>query len=119
MATIPQRSKKGLEADRIKAYFRVVQNPSKTTRNRLLIFSTKSGVTPVLKILKGNGFIPPRTRFQPVSWSAFLEAYKSVWYCDFTIVFDAKGSQIFIFNIIDGATRRLVLSNATLNPNRI
>ena len=91
MATIPQRSKKGLEADRIKAYFRVVQNPSKTTR----------------------------TRFQPVSWSAFLEAYKSVWYCDFTIVFDAKGSQIFIFNIIDGATRQLVLSNATLNPTRI
>ena len=86
--------------------------------NELKVIGIRVSKTTVLKILKENGFVPPRTKFQPVSWSAFLDACKSVWYCDFTTVFDAKGLQIFIFNIIDGATRQLVLSNVTLNPTR-
>ncbi len=86
--------------------------------NELRILGIKVSKTTVLKILKDNGLIPPRTRFQPVSWSVFLKAYRSVWYADFTTIFDPRGSQIFIFNIIDGATRQLVLSNATLNPTK-
>lgn len=84
--------------------------------NELKMLGIKVSKTTVSKILRENGFIPPRTRFTPISWSTFLSVYKSVWFVDFTTVFDVKGSQIFIFNVIDSFSRKLILSNATLNP---
>lgn len=86
--------------------------------NELKILGIMVSKTTVLKVLRKNGFVPPKTRCHPISWTTFLRTYKTVWFADFTTVFDAKGCQVFIFNIIDGATRQLVLTNATLNPNR-
>ena len=85
--------------------------------NELRVLGIKVSKTTVSKILRENGFVPPRTRFAPISWSTFLAVYKSVWYIDFMTVFDVKGHQIFILNIIDSISRKLILSNATTNPN--
>jgi len=69
-------------------------------------------------ILRDNGFIPPRTRFTPITWSAFYAHHKHLWQIDLTSVFDCQGLQIFIFAAIDFESRTLVSINATLNPTR-
>jgi hypothetical protein len=48
----------------------------------------------ILKILKENGFVPPRTRFVPPPWEYFLKSFKRHWAMDFTTVFDKMGLQI-------------------------
>jgi len=55
----------------------------------------------VLKILRENGFVLPRTRFAPPSWKSVLDSFCRYWAMDFTTVFDSKGIQIFIFAIIE------------------
>ncbi len=61
--------------------------------------------------------IPPRTRFTPPPWKAVWNAYKEIWGVDFTTVFDVKGTQLFVFNVINCVTRELILSNVTTNPD--
>ena len=64
------------------------------------------------------GFVPPKTRFEPPSWSSLLNTLPRYWAIDFTCVFDAKSIQIFILAIIEVPSRRLVLINSTPNPTR-
>ena len=72
----------------------------------------------VRKILKDNGFFPPKLKFAPPSWSALLSPYKSVFAMDFTCVIDAFGKQVFVLVILDHLKRELVLLNATYSPSR-
>lgn len=72
----------------------------------------------VLKILRENGFVPPRTRFAPPSWSSVFDSLRRHWAMDFTTVFDGKGRQIFIFAIIEVPSRKLILINSTTNPTK-
>jgi hypothetical protein len=72
----------------------------------------------VLKILRENGFVPPRTKFSPLSWKALYEAYSRFWSMDFTTVFDVMGVQIFIFVIIEIPSRQLIRISVTTNPDR-
>ena len=72
----------------------------------------------VLKILRENGFIPPRTRFTPPPWSTVLDSLCRHWAMDFTTVFDSSGIQIFIFAIIEVPSRKLILINSTTNPTK-
>ena len=72
----------------------------------------------VLKVLRCNGFVPPRTRFAPPSWHSILESLDRYWAMDFTTVFDSKGVQIFIFSILEVPSRRLIHINATANPTQ-
>lgn len=74
--------------------------------------------TTVAQILRENGLIPPRTRMTPMSWSAFYNHHKHLWAVDFTCIFDNKGRQLFIFPILDIASRTLVQINLTANPDR-
>ena len=83
----------------------------------LALLGIKVSKTTVAKILKINGFIPPKTRMTQVSWKAFFENHKHIWAIDFHCVHDIKGNQVFVFVIIDIITRELVSINATLNPN--
>jgi putative transposase len=70
----------------------------------------------VARILKTNGFVPPRTRMTPIGWGAFIQNHKHIFQLDFTTVFDIKGRQIFILGIIDYHARFLFSLVATLNP---
>ena len=72
----------------------------------------------VLKILRENGFIPPRTKFASPSWRSVLDSFCRYWAMDFTTVFDSKGIQIFIFAIIEVPSRKVILINSTVNPTR-
>ena len=72
----------------------------------------------VLKILRENGFVPPRTKFAPPSWSSLLDSYSRFWSMDFTTVFDIFGVQIFIFVIIEVPSRKLIQISATTNPHK-
>ena len=72
----------------------------------------------VLKILRVNGFVPPKTRFTPPSWRSVLDSLHRYWAMDFTTVFDSKGIQLFIFTIIEVPSRKLILINSTANPTR-
>jgi transposase InsO family protein len=72
----------------------------------------------LLKILRVNGFLPPRTRFTPPSWSSVLDSFRRYWAMDFTTVFDSKGIPLFIFVMIEVPSRKLILINSTANPNR-
>lgn len=72
----------------------------------------------VLKILRENGFVPPRTKFASPSWRSVLDSFCRYWAMDFTTVFDSKGIQIFIFAIIEVLSRRLIQINSTVNPTR-
>lgn len=72
----------------------------------------------VRNILKKNGFIPPKTRFAPISWEAFFAHHSHIWQIDLTSVFDSFGRQIFIFAAIDFESRIIPIINATFNPTR-
>ena len=72
----------------------------------------------VLKILKENGFEPPKLRFAPPTWRSVLNSLDRHWAMDFTTVFDREGIQIFIFSIIEVPSRQLILINATANPTK-
>jgi transposase InsO family protein len=72
----------------------------------------------VAKILRKNGFLPPKTRVTPISWNAFFHHHKHIWSIDFTCVHDIFGNQVFIFVVLDEISRELVSINATLNPGR-
>jgi putative transposase len=72
----------------------------------------------VLKILKENGLVPPKKKFTPPSWRSLFDCYSRIWGIDFTTVFDVKGNQLFIFNILDWSTRKLIISTPTMNPTR-
>lgn len=73
----------------------------------------------VLKILKEHGFIPPKTKFAPPSWKSLLNSYSRFWSMDFTTVFDAKGTQLFVFAIIEYPSRLLIQIGVTTNPNKL
>jgi transposase InsO family protein len=72
----------------------------------------------VLKILRENGFEPPKLRFAPPTWRSVLDSFSRHWAMDFTTVFDRNGLQIFIFSILEVPSRQLILINATANPTR-
>ena len=72
----------------------------------------------ILKILRANGFSPPRTKFAPPPWGSVLSSFSRYWSMDFTCVFDMGGLQIFIFAIIEVLSRRLILINATTKPTK-
>jgi len=72
----------------------------------------------VLKILRINGFVPPRTRFTPPSWRSVLDSLHRYWAMDFTTVFDSNGIPLFIFAIIEVPSRKLILINSTEHPTR-
>lgn len=72
----------------------------------------------VLKILRVNGFVPPKTRFTPPSWRSVLDSLHRHWAMDFTTVFDRNGFQLFIFAIIEVPSRKLILINSTQYPTR-
>lgn len=59
-----------------------------------------------------------RKNLHTPSWESLFNSYSRIWGIDFTTVFDIKGRQIFIFNILDWNTRKLIVSNPTLNPTR-
>lgn len=72
----------------------------------------------VLKILKINGFVPPKLRFAPPTWHSVLDSFSRHWAIDFTTIFDRNGTQIFIFSIIEVPSRQLILINASTNPTK-
>lgn len=72
----------------------------------------------VARILRMNGFVPPKTRMTPISWNAFFQNHKHIFQLDFTCVFDLSGRQIFVLGIIDYHSRNLFSLSATFNPTR-
>ena len=48
----------------------------------------------VARILRMNGFVPPKTRMTPISWNAFFQNHKHIFQLDFTCIFDLSGRQI-------------------------
>ncbi len=72
----------------------------------------------ILKVLRENGFVPPKTKFASPSWRAVLDSFCRYWAMDFTTVFDSKGIQVFIFAIIEVPSRKLIQINSTVNPTR-
>ena len=72
----------------------------------------------VLKILRENGFVPPRTRFTPPPWNSVLDSFCRYWSMDFTSVFDSKGAQLFVLAIIEIHSRKLIIINPTENPTK-
>jgi hypothetical protein len=86
--------------------------------DELQLMGIKVSKKTVLKILRVNGFVPPRTRVTPPSWRSVLESLDRYWSMDFTTVFDRKGIQVFIFAIIEVPSRQLILINSTLNPTQ-
>ena len=86
--------------------------------DELALMGIKVSKKTVLKILRENGFIPPKMRFTPPSWRALLNSLKPYWSMDFTSIFDSQGIQLFIFSIIEVPSRKLILINSTANPNK-
>ena len=86
--------------------------------DELRLMGIKVSKKTVLKILRGNGFLPPKTKFSPPPWKSILDSFQRYWSMDFTCVFDAKGVQIFIFAIIEVPSRRLILINSTAHPTK-
>lgn len=72
----------------------------------------------VTKILRDNGLLPPRTRFTPPTWSATYNAVSRRLAMDFPYIFDSYGRQLFVMNIIDCSTRKLLVCNPTYSPTR-
>jgi len=72
----------------------------------------------VAKILKDNGFVPPKMKFTPIPWKNFLSYRKDSWAMDFTNIFDYLGNQIWVLVIINLSNRELIHINATTNPSR-
>jgi len=72
----------------------------------------------VVKVLRGNGYLPPKTRFIPPPWGTYISNLKQTWGMDFTCVFDYLGIQVFILVIIETSTRELILINATFHPTK-
>ena len=72
----------------------------------------------VLKILRVNGFVPPKLRFSPPTWRSILDSHKRYWAMDFTTVYDRNGLQLFIFSILELPSRQLILINSTANPTQ-
>ena len=86
--------------------------------DELSLLSIKCSKKTVLKVLRENGLVPPKKKFTPPSWKSLFNAYSRIWGIDFTAVFDIKGNQLFIFNILDWNTRKLIISIPTLKPTR-
>ncbi len=86
--------------------------------DELQLMGIKVSKKTVLKILRVNGFVPPKTRFTPPSWRSVLDSFCRYWSMDFTTIFDSKGTQIFIFVIFEVPSRKLILINSTANPTR-
>ena len=87
--------------------------------DELKLMGIKVSKKTVLKILRQNGFVPPRTKFSPPSWTSLIETYARFWSMDFTTVFDVFGVQLFIFVVIEVPSRKLILINVTANPDKI
>jgi putative transposase len=85
--------------------------------DELKIMGIRVSKKTILKILRENGFVPPKTKFVPPSWEALYHAYSRFWSMDFTTVFDSRGVQLFIFVIVEFPSRKLVLINVTPNPD--
>lgn len=87
--------------------------------DELEILGHKVSKKTVSRILKENGMMPPRKKlkFTPPTWQALLNSYKRIWGFDFTIIFDAKGKQLYIMNLIDWGTRRLIVSAVMCSPD--
>jgi putative transposase len=85
--------------------------------DELKIMGIRVSKKTILKILRENGFVPPRTKFYPPPWKALYHAYSRFWSMDFTTVFDSMGVQLFIFVIVEFPSRKLVLMNVTPNPD--
>ena len=84
----------------------------------LALLGIKVSKTKVAQILRENGLVPPKTKIAPISWRAFYQHHKHIWSIDFTSVFDRFGNQLFVFSILDVASRQLKLINITSNPDR-
>lgn len=72
----------------------------------------------VARILKENGIIPPKVKFNPVPWKTLTAPYSHIWGMDFTCKIDSFMNQIFILVIIDINTRQFIWKSATLHPTR-
>ncbi len=86
--------------------------------DELKLMGIKVSKKSVLRILKENGFTPPTKKFDPPSWTALWDCYRRIWGIDFLTVFDVRGKQLFVFNVIDWCTRSLMASSVTSNPTR-
>ena len=84
----------------------------------LALLGIQVSKTKVAQILRENGLIPPKTKVTPISWRAFYHHHKHVWAIDFTLIFDKAGNQLFVFSILDVASRKLVGINITGNPDK-
>jgi len=86
--------------------------------NELKAMGINVSKTTVAKILRDNGMLPPKTRYTPPSWRACANWLKGYLAMDFTYIFDSSGRQLFIFNVIDCASRRLLVCCPTYEPTR-
>ena len=73
----------------------------------------------VLRILQENGYNPPKKKFDPPGWKALWDVYSRIWGIDFICVYDLAGTQLFIFNILDWGTRKLIVCDVTSNPTAL
>ena len=85
----------------------------------LALLGIKVSKTKVAQILRENGLVPPKTKVSPISWEAFYQHHKHIWSIDFTSIFDRFGNQLFVFSIVDIASRQLKNINITGNPDRL
>tara|TARA_B100000902_G_C27082663_1_gene799696 strand:+ start:322 stop:660 length:339 start_codon:yes stop_codon:yes gene_type:complete len=72
----------------------------------------------VLKILRKNGFVPSRVRFDTPSWKALFHTYSPYWSMGFTAVFDLMGLQLFRFAIIEVPSKKLITISVPANPDQ-
>jgi hypothetical protein len=47
------------------------------------------------------------------------DVYRRIWGIDFICVYDLAGTQLFIFNILDWGTRKLIVCDVTSNPTAL
>jgi hypothetical protein len=52
-----------------------------------------------LKILKKNGFVPPKKKFDPPMWRALWDSYRRILGVYLISVFNITGRPLFIFNL--------------------
>ena len=84
----------------------------------LALLGIKVSKTKVAQILRENGLVPPKTKVTPISWHAFYHHHKHIWAIDFTSIFDRPGNQLFVFSILDVASRKLASINISTNPDK-
>jgi transposase InsO family protein len=96
------------------------ENPSwgyRRLHGELLVLGVKVAASTVWEILKDAG-IPPAPERASITWADFLRSQSdALLACDFFETVTLSGARLYVFAVIEHASRRIRIPGATAHPN--